>query len=130
MKQWLWLLLSMLISTSVFANTMYPFGTVQQDAQFNHLLRELRCLVCQNQDLVDSNAGLAKDLRDEVYQWVRSGKTDSEIIAFLTSRYGDFILFNPPVKAVTVLLWMGPALFLFMGFCVFWHSCHRRNGHD
>lgn len=126
----LFLMISLLISSLVFSNTMYPFDTEKQDAQFNHLLRELRCLVCQNQDLVDSNAGLAKDLREEVYQWVRAGKTDSEIIDFLTSRYGDFILFNPPVKSVTALLWIGPVLFLFMGLGAFWYSCQRRNDHD
>jgi cytochrome c-type biogenesis protein CcmH len=116
--------------TSVLSNTRYPLDTAQQNAQFDHLLRELRCLVCQNQDLVDSNAGLAKDLRDEVYRWVKSGKTDTEIIDFLTSRYGDFILFKPPVKTVTALLWLGPALFLLMGMGIFWHSCRGRRDHD
>lgn len=130
MKRMLVLLSGMILSTSIFSNTMYPFETKKQEAQFDHLLRELRCLVCQNQDLVDSNAGLAKDLRDEVYQWVLLGKTDSEIIDFLTDRYGDFILFNPPVKAVTAFLWMGPAVFLLIGLGIFWFSCHRRKGYD
>lgn len=130
MKRMLVLLFGIILSTSIFSNTMYPFETKKQEAQFDHLLRELRCLVCQNQDLVDSNAGLAKDLRDEVYHWVLLGKTDSEIIDFLTDRYGDFILFNPPVKAVTAFLWMGPAVFLLIGLGIFWFSCHRRKGHD
>lgn len=109
-----------------FANTLYPLDTPNQDAQFSHLLRELRCLVCQNQDLADSNAGLAKDLRDEVYTLVKEGHSDDEVVHYLTARYGDFILFKPPVKAVTALLWFGPALFLILGVLIFWRTCLRR----
>ena len=108
------------------ANTLYPLDTAKQDAQFSHLLKELRCLVCQNQDLADSNAGLAKDLRDEVYQMVKSGKSDNEIIQYLTVRYGDFILFKPPVKSITALLWFGPALFMALGLLIFWNTCLKR----
>ena len=114
-----------LMNTDSFANTFYPLDTPKQSAQFNHLLRELRCLVCQNQDLADSNASLAKDLRQEVYQLVKTGQSDSEIIKYLTTRYGDFILFKPPVKAVTALLWFGPALFLLLGLLVFWKTCFK-----
>lgn len=108
------------------ADRLYPFESSRQEAQFNHLLKELRCLVCQNQDLADSHAELAKDLRDQVYDLVRDGKSDSEIIHYLTDRYGDFILFNPPVKAVTALLWFGPILFLALGLVVFWRTCLKR----
>lgn len=118
------------IMSSVSANTFYPFETAKQDAQFAHLLKELRCLVCQNQDLADSNAGLAKDLRQQVYSLVKEGKSDGEIISYLTSRYGDFILFNPPVKTLTALLWFGPSLFLFLGLVIFWHTCFRRTVHE
>ncbi len=120
------LLACLLLSNSVVANTLYPLDTAKQEAQFNHLLRELRCLVCQNQDLADSNAGLAKDLRDEVYQLVKTGKSDKEITEFLTARYGDFILFNPPLKGVTALLWFGPAFFLILGLIIFARTCLRR----
>lgn len=122
-----WLLL---VNLSVFANTLYPLDTAKQDAQFSHLLKELRCLVCQNQDLADSNASLAKDLRDEVYQMVKAGKSDNEIITYLTARYGDFILFNPPVKSITALLWFGPALFMVLGLFIFWHTCLKRTRHE
>ena len=108
-----------------FANQIYPLDSPKKEAQFMHLLHDLRCLVCQNQDLADSNASLAKDLRDEVYQRVKSGQSDSEIIAYLTDRYGDFILFNPPVKGVTMLLWFGPLLFLVIGVFIFWHTTLR-----
>lgn len=107
----------------LWANSTYPLDSAKKEAQFNHLLKDLRCLVCQNQDLADSNADLAKDLRDQVYQLVKEGKSDTEISDYLTSRYGDFILFKPPVKAITLLLWFGPALFLLLGFLIFWRTC-------
>jgi cytochrome c-type biogenesis protein CcmH len=105
------------------ANTLYPLASAKQEAQFAHLLKELRCLVCQNQDLADSNAGLAKDLREQVYGLVQEGKSDGEIINYLTARYGDYILFRPPVKALTALLWFAPALFLLLGLVIFWRTC-------
>ncbi len=104
---------------------LYPLATQKQEAQFKGLLRELRCLVCQNQDLADSNAPLAKDLRDEVYGLVQTGKSDDDIVRYLTARYGDFILFKPPVKSVTWVLWGAPVLFLGLGFVLFW----RRTAH-
>lgn len=108
-----------LCSNILYADEIYPFKTPQQQAQFRGLLRDLRCLVCQNQDLADSNAGLAKDLRNEVYTHVQAGEGDDEIMRYLTQRYGDFILFKPPVKAVTSMLWFGPFLFLAIGLCLF-----------
>lgn len=111
------------LGSPVWANSTYPLDSAQKEAQFNHLLKDLRCLVCQNQDLADSNAELAKDLRNQVYLMVKEGKSDSEISDYLTARYGDFILFNPPVKAVTLLLWFGPILFLLLGFVIFWRTC-------
>jgi cytochrome c-type biogenesis protein CcmH len=127
MRRFAVLLFALSFGLPVFANGMYPLPTKKQDAQFQHLLKELRCLVCQNQDLADSNAGLAKDLRDQVYQMVKDGESDSDIIRYLTSRYGDFILFNPPVKGITALLWYGPMLFLLLGFFIFWRTCLKRN---
>lgn len=114
----------------VFANSLYPLPTAKQDSQFSHLLKELRCLVCQNQDLADSNAGLAKDLREQVYRLVQEGKTDAEIINYLTARYGDFILFKPPVKPLTAMLWFGPALFLLLGLVIFWRTCLKRSSNE
>ncbi|MBA2711292.1 MAG: cytochrome c-type biogenesis protein CcmH [Tatlockia sp.] len=116
--------------TLVFANSFYPLDTKKQEAQFTHLLKELRCLVCQNQDLADSNAGLAKDLRYQVYNLVKEGQSDGEIINYLTARYGDFILFKPPVGTVTAMLWFGPGLFLFLGLLIFWRTCLKRNSNE
>jgi len=84
------------------------------------LLKDLRCLVCQNQDLADSNATLAKDLRQEVHQLLQQGQSPTEIKAYLQARYGDFILFKPPVKPTTLLLWFGPFLFLSLGLMLLW----------
>jgi cytochrome c-type biogenesis protein CcmH len=117
----LWLSIPMLGHTEV----LYPLDNAKQTAQFKGLLRELRCLVCQNQDLADSNAPLAKDLRDEVYRLVQSGQSDTEIVHYLTVRYGDFILFKPPVKSITWLLWGAPILFLSIGCILLW----RRTRH-
>ena len=109
-----------LFSFSLEATPLYPFETSEQSEQFNYLLRNLRCLVCQNQDLADSNAGLANDLRAEVYRHVKAGEKTETIITYLTQRYGDFILFSPPVKSATLLLWAGPFIFLLFGFLIFW----------
>lgn len=116
--------------TASFAETLYPFENRKQEAQFQHLLRELRCLVCQNQDLADSNAELAKDLRNEVYHLVTTGKSDIEITNYLTARYGDFILFNPPIKTLTWMLWFGPVLFMVLGLWVFWLTCLKRRRNE
>lgn len=86
------------------------------------IAEELRCLVCQNESLAGSQAELAKDLRDEVRNLIKSGKSDEEVKDFLVSRYGDFVLYRPPVKPITYLLWVGPFLLLLaalVGFALF-----------
>lgn len=123
-------LFAILCMPLAFANSNYPLDSAQKEAQFHQLLKELRCLVCQNQDLSDSNAGLAKDLREQVYQLVKDGQSDSQIRDYLTSRYGDFILFKPPLKAATFLLWFGPFLFLGLGFIIFWRTCLKRISYE
>jgi len=80
-----------------------------------NLATELRCLVCQNQSLADSHADLAIDLRNQVREQMKAGKTDDEIRAWLTQRYGDFVLYRPPVRSTTALLWVGPFLLLLVG---------------
>jgi cytochrome c-type biogenesis protein CcmH len=83
-----------------------------------NLSQELRCLVCQNETLADSRADLAEDLRREIREQMKAGKTDQEIIAFLTQRYGDFVLYRPPVKPTTYLLWFGPFVLLLVGLAI------------
>ena len=85
------------------------------EERLKHLAVELRCLVCQNQTLADSNAPLAEDLRREVREMIVKNMSDKEIIDFLVSRYGDFVLYRPPLKSTTTLLWVGPFVLLVGG---------------
>jgi cytochrome c-type biogenesis protein CcmH len=95
-----------------------PVANEAEEQRFQHLARELRCLVCQNQNIADSDAGLARDLRKEVFEMMRAGKSDDEIKRFLTDRYGDFVLYRPPFKATTLVLWVGPILILLIGVAI------------
>jgi cytochrome c-type biogenesis protein CcmH len=90
------------------------------------LAEELRCLVCQNQTLAESNAPLAEDLRNQLREKMREGKSDKEVVDFLVERYGDFVLYRPPLKATTVLLWFGPLFLLATGFAVLLRRVQRR----
>ncbi|HEY6288266.1 MAG TPA: cytochrome c-type biogenesis protein [Nitrospiraceae bacterium] len=100
----------------VAAEEARPFAdNPQVEARLKHLAVELRCLVCQNQTLADSNAPLAEDLRREVREMIAKDMSDREIIDFLVQRYGDFVLYRPPWKASTTLLWLGPFLLLIAG---------------
>jgi len=90
------------------------------------LAKQLRCLVCQNETIADSRAGLAVDLRNTLREQMAAGKTDAEIIAFMTERYGDFVLYRPPLKATTVLLWAGPFLLLAIGILIGWRAVRAR----
>jgi len=94
------------------ADTPFEFERADEEQLYKELVSELRCLVCQNQSLADSHAGLAQDLRNEVYKMVREGTPKKDIIAFLVARYGDFVLYRPPLKNTTLLLWFGPFLLL------------------
>jgi cytochrome c-type biogenesis protein CcmH len=91
------------------------FANAEQQQAYDDLISELRCLVCQNQTIADSNADLAKDLRRQVYEMLQQGKTKQDVADFMTQRYGDFVLYNPPFKAKTGVLWMGPVVFLAIG---------------
>ena len=91
------------------------------------LSKELRCLVCQNETLADSRADLAEDLRGQIREQMKAGKSDKEIVSYLTDRYGKFILYNPPVDPTTYLLWFGPFVLLLAGLTIlFRHLKHRR----
>ncbi len=111
-----------------FAKTIerYPLPTMAQQQQFQVLIKELRCLVCQNQDLADSNADLAKDLRQQVYTMILANKTDLEIKQYMIARYGDFILFNPPFNPETMALWLMPFILLTLGIFFYWRLARVR----
>jgi cytochrome c-type biogenesis protein CcmH len=97
-------------------------------ARYEALTRELRCLVCQNQTIADSNATLAVDLRREVREQLERGASDAEIVAFMTARYGDYVLYRPPLTATTVLLWAGPFLLLGLALALWWRVVRQRGG--
>jgi cytochrome c-type biogenesis protein CcmH len=97
------------------------------EARLKHLAVELRCLVCQNQTLADSNAPLAEDLRREVRAMIVKNMSDKEIIDFLVERYSDFVLYRPPVRATTVLLWVGPFVLLIVGLAALIITVRRRS---
>jgi cytochrome c-type biogenesis protein CcmH len=90
----------------------------EQARRYQQLTQELRCLVCQNQNIADSNAPLAADLRAQVYAQIRAGRSDEEIKTYAAERYGDFVLYRPPFKAATVLLWLGPLLLVALALAV------------
>ena len=113
----LWLTIS---GPALAADTPFTFSDPSLAARYDRLTAELRCLVCQNQSLADSHADLAQDLRDEVYRLLNEGKDDDAIVAFLVDRYGDFVLYRPPVSGITSLLWFGPALLLVGAGAVWW----------
>ncbi len=91
-----------------------------------NLASDLRCLVCQNESLAGSHAELAEDLRKEIRAQMKAGKSDKEVIEYLTTRYGDFVLYRPPFKPVTYLLWLGPLLFLAIGLGVWYSTLKKR----
>jgi cytochrome c-type biogenesis protein CcmH len=93
----------------------HTFTNPQQQASYESLISELRCLVCQNQTIGDSNADLAKDLREQIFEMLNQGKSKQDIIDYMTARYGDFVLYKPPFNLTTSLLWLAPALFLIIG---------------
>jgi cytochrome c-type biogenesis protein CcmH len=112
------------------ADEPLQFEDPARQGQYLHLLEELRCLVCQNQTLADSHAELAQDLRKEVYRMVEDGQSNTEIIEFLVSRYGDFVLYRPPVKWSTVLLWFGPFVLLLVALFSMYRFIRMRKATD
>jgi len=90
----------------------YQFDSPEMEADYKQLIEELRCLVCQNQNLAGSDADLARDLRRETYEMLQQGKSQQEVVDFMVARYGDFVLYRPQFKSSTYLLWLGPFLLL------------------
>lgn len=117
------------VTTSPAEIAGFPFESETQEQRFRELSSELRCLVCQNQSLADSNAGLAQDLRSELYEQVLTGNSNNQIISFMTERYGDFILYKPRFATKTLLLWLAPLLLFIVGiFCLIRFSKFRNQG--
>jgi len=124
--------LALTLSLSVFAQSSpvqepLVFESQQQQDRFDQLTKELRCLVCQNQNLADSDALLAHDLRREVHELLQTGRSDEEIKQFLVDRYGDFVLYRPPVQKNTYLLWLAPLVLLLIGALILRASIRKRS---
>ena len=125
-------LLTLMVSVTAIAQVSevpepLVFANQQQQQRFDKLTLELRCLVCQNQNLADSDAPLAHDLRREVHQMLMSGQSNEQIKQFLVERYGDFVLYRPPVQKNTYLLWLGPLILLLVGGWILRASIKNRS---
>jgi cytochrome c-type biogenesis protein CcmH len=119
LARWIFVLLAAVAAVPALAADAVP---TEKDAVSSSravkLSEKLRCLVCQNQSIADSNAELALDLRRQIHEQIAAGKTDAQIVDYMVARYGDFVLYEPPVKATTLLLWGGPLLLFLVGFFV------------
>jgi len=115
----------MLAQTSAFSGVA-SVDDPEVETRLKSLAKDLRCLVCQNQSLADSDAGLAQDLRNEVRLLIQQGQSNRQISEYLVARYGDFVLYNPPLRGTTVLLWLGPAILLLAGV---WILCRQLRRH-
>jgi len=120
------ILVFLCLAGAIAAKEATPNEDPKIEQRMKALTEQLRCLVCQNETLADSRADLAEDLRRQIREQIRAGKSDREIIAFLTERYGDFVLYNPPVKRTTYLLWFGPFVLLIAGTGVLYRYLKQR----
>ncbi|MFQ2071504.1 heme lyase NrfEFG subunit NrfF [Aeromonas veronii] len=122
------LALGMLLSATAYSSGVdtYQFRHPERQTRAQELARALRCPQCQNQNLVESNSPIARDLRLEVYRWVDEGQSDEQVIARMTARFGDFVCYDPPLKSSTALLWGGPAFILLLALNHLRRSLHRR----
>ncbi len=123
------ILIAVLLAFGAFAGTIEvtKFDNPQQERLYKKLIAELRCLVCVSQNIADSNADMAKDLRHRTYELVKANKSEQEIIDFMVTRYGDYVLYRPPLKLTTLILWFGPFLLLLVGILVIWRILARRS---
>ena len=131
MAKWIFALVFALAAGVAAAQEAAPAAADPElEARMVRITAELRCLVCQNQTIADSNAGLAIDLKNQVREMLRRGDSDQQIIAFMTERYGDFVLYRPPLKKTTAILWFGPAILLVGGLLILFLVLRRRSRMD
>jgi cytochrome c-type biogenesis protein CcmH len=127
MKSWLLAAILLMGALRAFAEPPLEFSSDGEEQRFRHLVAELRCVMCQNQSLADSDAQIAHDLRKQVLAMIRDGKSNDEIKQFLVVRYTDFVLYQPEVKPMTWGLWFGPALLVIAGGIVITVLVRRRS---
>ena len=108
------------------AEDVQIFSSEDKRQRFHELVAELRCPKCQNQTLADSNSPIAQDLRDEIYRMLEDGKTNGEIVDFLVDRYGEFVMYRPPLKNTTLILWLTPLLLMVVGIGILWWVYRRQ----
>lgn len=120
----------LLTQTVQAATEIYNFNNPAYELRYQALTEELRCLVCQNQNIADSHAELAQDLRRKVYEMITAGKTDEQIVEYMTDRYGDFVLYRPPFNPKTMILWLAPILTVLSGLVGFGFLLRRRRQAD
>lgn len=117
---------SLMMSCGSYAVDTYQLPDPKQQETYETLTKELRCLVCQNQTIADSNAELAADLRRQVYEMLQQGKSREDIVQFMTDRYGDFVLYKPAFKGKTSVLWIAPVVFLLIGLITVFFIIRRK----
>jgi len=118
---------SLVLSISALASEPLEFNDAGMEVRYQRLTEELRCLVCQNQNLADSDAPLAQDLRQEIFEMLQAGRSNAEIKTFLVDRYGDFVLYRPAFEGNTLFLWLLPSMLLIIGLIVLIVSVRRRS---
>lgn len=121
---------SLLSTASLAAIQVYEFDTKEQEILFKQLTKELRCPKCQNQNIADSNAPLAQDLRQKAYELVKEGKDRDQVVDYMAARFGNFVTYDPPMTPATIFLWLGPLFFVFGGLVVLWHKTRVANKAD
>lgn len=130
MRRWFALLLLCGSFQAMAAIDVYEFESPEQEQRYRHLIEELRCPKCQNQNLAGSDAGVATDLKNRTYELMQQGKSDAEIRDYLIERYGDFITYKPPVRGSTLVLWAGPFVLLFVvALVIIWRIRRQPSGH-
>ena len=128
------LLFSALLLAGILSGTLaqaftleaFTFDDQAKQREFRDLIEEIRCLVCQNESLAGSQADLAQDLRMEIYKMLQSGQTREEVVEFLVSRYGDFVLYEPPLRPSTYLIWFGPAVLVAIGSLILFSTLRSK----
>lgn len=136
MKRWLasFVLALGLAGGAYAAIDTFEFESEAERQRYRELIQELRCPKCQNQNIADSDAPIAMDLRNEVFRMLDEGQSNQQIVDFLVARYGDFVMYKPPVTSRTLLLWYGPAGFLLLGFIclmtILWRRRREQAGVD
>ncbi len=129
LQRFVFISLLLCLSAPLLSGTLadYTFDDPRKTEEFRHVIERMRCLVCQNESLAGSNAELAVDLRNEIYEMMQAGQGKDEIIQFMVARYGDFVLYDPPVKPTTYPIWFGPILLFMLGAFVLFRILRRKS---